>query len=572
MSLTLVLGGTRSGKSARAEALARETGLPVRYIATADAGDPSMGERIAAHVARRPATWTTVEANGSLAGALAERGDTCVLLDGLGGWIATALHRAGAFGAPDETVVARVRDDVLTDIDQLARAAAGSAAPTIVVAEEAGHGVLPADAASRAWLDLLGEAVQRIAAVAERVELVVAGRPLVLGADALASPTAMPAAPLSLPDAGSSPTPGSAPPPVTSPSMPDVGGTTSGTQSDLASLRRHGDTDVRPGDADHAVNVLGSGPPAWLREALHAALDAAAGAYPREDDAIAALAALYGRTPEEIVPTNGAAEALWLLPAALRPRLAACVHPGFTEAEAALHAHGVPVVRVLRDPECGFALDPDAMPHDADLVIVGNPASPSGTLDPAGALRALRRPGRVVVVDEAFMDLVPGEPASLVREPLDDVIVVRSLTKALAIPGLRAGYAVAAPPLAARLRAVRPPWSANALALAALAAAARHPEQLATAAERAQQEREDLARRLAQIDGVRTWPGAANYMLVEVTDGPAVVAALRTQAIAVRPAASFPGLGTGHIRLTAREPEQNARLADALAKAVAACG
>jgi histidinol-phosphate/aromatic aminotransferase/cobyric acid decarboxylase-like protein len=174
-------------------------------------------------------------------------------------------------------------------------------------------------------------------------------------------------------------------------------------------------------------------------------------------------------------------------------------------------------------------------------------------------------------VDEAFMDLVPGEPASLVREPLDDAIVVRSLTKALAIPGLRAGYAVAAPALAARLRAVRPPWSANALALAALAAAARRPDALTAAAERARREREDLAQRLAALPGVRTWPGAANFVLIEVADGPAVVAALREQAIAVRPAASFPGLGAGHLRLTARDAAANARLTNALAQAVASC-
>jgi histidinol-phosphate/aromatic aminotransferase/cobyric acid decarboxylase-like protein/adenosyl cobinamide kinase/adenosyl cobinamide phosphate guanylyltransferase len=530
VSLTLVLGGTRSGKSARAEALARATELPVRYVATADGDDDAMAERIEAHVARRPAEWTTVEANGSLAGTLANREGACVLVDGLGPWLATALHRAGAFATdtPPPAALAQARAAVLADVERLARAAADGADPVIVVAEQAGEGVLPADAASRAWLDLLGESVQRLAAVAERVELVVAGLPLTLVGGAARPP------------------------------------------ADLAALRRHGDGDVRPGDADHAVNVLGGGPPPWLREALQAALDTDAERYPDESAAVAALAALHGRTPAEIVPTNGAAEALWLLPAALRPRLAACVHPGFTEAEAALRAHGVAVARVPREPERGFALDPAAVPAEADLVVVGNPASPSGTLDPASALLALRRPGRVVVVDEAFMDLVPGEPATLVRESLDDVIVVRSLTKALAIPGLRAGYAVAAPSLAQRLRAVRPPWSANALALAALAAAAQRPDALAALAERAQAEREDLARRLAAVDGVRTWPGAANFLLVEVADGPAVVAALRARSIAVRPAASFPGLGAGHLRLTARDAEQNARLAAALAEAVAA--
>jgi histidinol-phosphate/aromatic aminotransferase/cobyric acid decarboxylase-like protein len=334
-------------------------------------------------------------------------------------------------------------------------------------------------------------------------------------------------------------------------------------------LRRHGDRDVRPGDADHAVNVVAGGPPVWLRAALDAALDADAAHYPREDDAVAALAALHGRAPQEIVPTNGGGEALWLLGPALRPALAACVHPAFTESEAALRAYGVPVVRVQRDPADGFALDPRRVPEGADLVIVGNPASPSGTLDPASAILALRRPGRTVVVDEAFMDLVPGEPGSLVGEALHDVVVVRSLTKSLSIPGLRAGYAVAPVALADRLRAVRPPWSANVLALAALAAAAAHPGDLAAIAERAAADREDLHARLDAIDRVRVWPGAANFILVEVADGPHVVACLREQAIAVRPAASFPGLDERHLRITARDPQQNERLAAALARAVA---
>ncbi|CAA9490636.1 MAG: L-threonine 3-O-phosphate decarboxylase, partial [uncultured Solirubrobacterales bacterium] len=173
------------------------------------------------------------------------------------------------------------------------------------------------------------------------------------------------------------------------------------------------------------------------------------------------------------------------------------------------------------------------------------------------------------VVDEAFMDLVPGEPCSLVAESLEDVVVVRSLTKLLSVPGLRAGYAVAASALADRLRAVRPPWSVNALALAALAAAASHPSELAAVAERSAAEREDLAARLGAIDGVRVWPAAANFVLIEVAEGPAVVAALRAENIAVRPAGSFPGLDDRHIRITARGARQNARVADAVAAAVA---
>ncbi len=325
-------------------------------------------------------------------------------------------------------------------------------------------------------------------------------------------------------------------------------------------LRSHGDRLVRLGDADHAVNVLAGGPPAWLRAALHEALDTDTDRYPDDSDAVLALAALHGREPAEIVPTNGAAEALWLLPTACSPKLAACIHPAFTEAESALRAHDVPVVRVFRDPERNFALDLDALPDEADLVVVGNPTSPDGTLQPAAELRALRRPGRTVVVDEAFMDLVPGEPGSLVREALADVVVVRSLTKSLAIPGLRAGYAVAPPPLAERMHDMRQPWPVNALALAALAAAAARPDALAAAAARAQNERSDLVSRLGRLVGVRVWPGSANFCLVEVPDGDAVVAGLRAHSIAVRPAGSFPGLHAGHIRLTARDADANERL------------
>jgi histidinol-phosphate/aromatic aminotransferase/cobyric acid decarboxylase-like protein/adenosyl cobinamide kinase/adenosyl cobinamide phosphate guanylyltransferase len=530
MTLTLVMGGTRSGKSARAEQLALASGLPVRYVATADSGDLAMAERISTHAARRPREWSTVEAGAQLVDALAGAEGMCVLVDGLGVWIAGAMYRGRAFEhtngqVPGQATLTSVRDEVLAQVEELlGAAAAGHVGSLIVVAEQAGEGVLPADRASRAWLDTLGEATQRLAAAAASVELVVAGRALQL--------------------TGPSPATG------------------------VNQLRVHGDRAVRPGDSDHAVNVLAGGPPEWLRSALRDALEQDVSSYPDEREAAVALAALHGREPEEIVPTNGGAEALWLLPAALRPALAACVHPGFTEAEAALRAHGVPVVRVLRERARGFALDPQAVPPQADVVIVGNPVSPSGTLDPAAALLALRRPGRVVVVDEAFMDMVPGEAGTLVGERLADLIVVRSLTKALAIPGLRAGYAVAPPALAARLRDVRPPWSANALALAALTAAASHPEALAATAARATAEREDLERRLATVVGVRTWPSAANFCLVEVADGPAVLRALRERRIAVRAAASFPGLGAGDLRLTARTPEENVRLVEALAEAL----
>jgi len=512
VSLSLVIGATRSGKSAHGERLALATGLPVRYVATADDSDPLFADRIAEHVERRPAEWTTVVAEDSLAEPLAV--DGCVLLDGLGVWIAGALHRAGAFEDDAPGAIDAASTTVRSGIGEIV--AAAQRADVVVVAEE--PGAVNGSAASRAWADLLGEATQAIAAKAQRVERVTGGRAQLLT------------------------------PPVDDPR-----------------LRVHGDTAVRPGDADHAVTVLAGGPPDWVLDVI---ATTPVDRYPSEDGAIRAIAALHGRAPEEVVPTNGAAEALWLLGPALRPALAACVHPAFTETEAALRVHGVPVVRVQRDPGRGFALDPSTVPDEADLVVVGNPASPSGTLETADAVKSLRRPGRVLVVDEAFMTMVQGEQGSLAAEALDDVIVVRSLTKALAVPGLRVGYALAPAQLAEKLRAVRPPWSANSIALAILEAAVEHPATLQSCAARAGRDGADLDVRLRGLGLVRTWPSATNYRLVEVPDGPAVVSALRDRSIAVRMAGSFPGLTDNHLRITARDAASNQRLVDALKDAL----
>jgi histidinol-phosphate aminotransferase len=127
------------------------------------------------------------------------------------------------------------------------------------------------------------------------------------------------------------------------------------------------------------------------------------------------VAARHGRPSAEVLLTAGAAEAFVLLAWALRPARAVVVHPQFTKPEAALRAAGHQVERVLLRPEDGFRLDPAAVPHEADLVVVGNPTNPTSVLHPD--LDRLARPGRVLVVDEAFMDAVSGEPGRLRRRP-----------------------------------------------------------------------------------------------------------------------------------------------------------
>jgi histidinol-phosphate/aromatic aminotransferase/cobyric acid decarboxylase-like protein len=224
------------------------------------------------------------------------------------------------------------------------------------------------------------------------------------------------------------------------------------------------------------------------------------------------------------------------------------VHPQFTEPHAALAAagHRVDAV-VLPFP---FALDPGLVPDDADLVVLGNPTNPTGVLHPADAVRALRREGRVVVVDEAFMDAVPGESESLTGEP--GVVVLRSLTKHWGIPGIRVGYLLGDADTVRELRRVQTPWSVSTPALAAMRACASVPAQ-DEAGRRARELtawRGHLERGLGRL-GVEHVDSAASFVLARV--GAGVHGALRLRGIAVRRADTFPGLDTAWVRIAVRD-------------------
>ncbi len=314
-------------------------------------------------------------------------------------------------------------------------------------------------------------------------------------------------------------------------------------------LRHHGDVDAAPGLLDFAVNVRGGAPPPWLQAELVAALGEL-GRYPTAAADVAArtaVAARHGRDPEQVLLLSGAAEGFALLPR-LAPCLAAVVHPSFTEPEFALREAGVPVVRVvLAEP---YELDPALVPAEADLVVLGNPTNPTSVLHPASTLQALRRPGRLVVIDEAFMDAVVDEPESLASHDLPDVLVLRSLTKTFALAGLRAGYALGAPDVLARLAHGRPHWPLGTLQLKAVHACSE-PAALAWSRQQAlliAAERTHMEQALAVPAGAR-----APFLLVRVRDGPGVRNQLRRNGIAVRRCDTFPGLGPDHLRLAVRD-------------------
>jgi histidinol-phosphate aminotransferase len=322
--------------------------------------------------------------------------------------------------------------------------------------------------------------------------------------------------------------------------------------SACAATRYHGDQAAEPGMLDFAVNVRPAQPPAWLRQQLAARLPDLA-RYPGADDertAIRAVAARHGRAHDEVALLAGSTEGFALL-GNLRSALAAVIAPSFTEPEIALRAAGVPVHHVVLAPP--FRLADIHVPDDADLVVVGNPTNPTSVLHARQQILALRRPGRIVVVDEAFADSVPGEPQSLANDSLPDVLVLRSLTKTWSLAGLRVGYALGAPDVLARLTARRAHWPVGTLQLTAIAACCA-PDAVAEADAGAQRLAALRAQMVSGLQSVGAHPvdGSAPFVLFTIGDAELIRKHMHTRGIAVRRCDTFTGLDGRYLRAAVR--------------------
>ncbi|MFJ7197255.1 MULTISPECIES: Rv2231c family pyridoxal phosphate-dependent protein CobC [unclassified Streptomyces] len=343
-------------------------------------------------------------------------------------------------------------------------------------------------------------------------------------------------------------------------------------------LRHHGDAEVRGRDrdlTDLAVNVRAGTPPAWLRDRISASLGSLA-AYPDGRPARAAVAARHGLPVERVLLTAGAAEAFVLIARALPVRRPVVVHPQFTEPEAALRAAGHEVGRVLLRAEDGFRLDPSAVPEEADLVVVGNPTNPTSVLHPAAVLEQLARPGRTLVVDEAFMDAVPGERETLCgRTDVPGLVVLRSLTKTWGLAGLRIGYVLAEPGTVRALEETQPLWPVSSPALTAAEACmeSRALAEAAAAAERIAVDRAHLVAGLMEFTEVRVaGPAEGPFVLVRLERAAEVRERLRMLGFAARRGDTFPGLGPEWLRLAVRDRVTTNRFLQAFDQALQTLG
>lgn len=335
-------------------------------------------------------------------------------------------------------------------------------------------------------------------------------------------------------------------------------------------------------DFSASINPLGPSPHAWnaitaSRRLLSHYPDPACW------DLRQALATFWHIDPEQIVVGNGSTELIEALPRALGIHRLLVVQPTFSEYAAAMARAGgratalyadrsdqyaIPIDRLCRVMETGRN---DGRPIDG--VVLCHPNSPTGQAcsadEVARLAKAARRRGLWLVIDEAFADYCPDRSVLPHAASWPGVVVLRSMTKFYALPGLRVGYAVATHTAVSRLRRQLPPWSVCVMgqvaALAALNDAAHARKSLRFMA----RERERFGKLLAALPGCVVMPTCANYFLVELPRGRHardITEYLRSKGLLIRDCSSVPGTNSRSIRLAVRTVQDNDRLIRTLSR------
>jgi threonine-phosphate decarboxylase len=279
---------------------------------------------------------------------------------------------------------------------------------------------------------------------------------------------------------------------------------------------------------------------------------------------------------------NGAAECMALALLGLDVRKVGVVAPCFSEYAQLAEDFGAEVFTTVGKEENGYRAEPDdllPLMEKVDLLFLGHPNNPTGLTYSLDRLRTIARSAErtstYLVLDEAFIDFIaPDERETLLpeleRHPR--VILIHSMTKFYAIPGLRLGYAIAAPVLIDKMKRKQVTWSVNGLALLA-GQACLHPDVAAYEArtrELIAQERDFLHKEIANGLGWQVWPGEANFLLVRVSDAWTACSlqqALGPKGVMIRSCAMYEGLTERDVRIAVRGREDNERLLHAFLEA-----
>ena len=320
---------------------------------------------------------------------------------------------------------------------------------------------------------------------------------------------------------------------------------------------------------DFSANVSPLGLPAGVAAAITNALPTA-DRYPDPlcRELRAALAGAEGVPADWILCGNGAADLIFRLALAVRPRRALLPAPTFAEYEAALQTVGCAVQRVFLREENEFAVTEefiDAVTPETDIVFLCQPNNPTGQVTPPALVERLVRRcaecGAVLVVDECFLDFLPDRDAWTAKQFLRDapqLIILKAFTKLYAMAGVRLGYALCGDAaLLEKMRGAGQPWAVSSLAQAAGLAALQETAYADAVRALIAEQRPRMAAGLRAL-GLRVMDGQANYLLFRAT--PDFGEKLRRRGAVVRSCANYPGLDAAWYRTAVRTAEENTRL------------
>ena len=320
---------------------------------------------------------------------------------------------------------------------------------------------------------------------------------------------------------------------------------------------------------DFSANVSPLGLPAGVAAAITNALPTA-DRYPDPlcRELRAALAGAEGVPADWILCGNGAADLIFRLALAVRPRRALLPAPTFAEYEAALQTVGCAVQRVFLREENEFAVTEkfiDAVTPETDIVFLCQPNNPTGQVTPPALVERLVRRcaecGAVLVVDECFLDFLPDRDAWTAKQFLRDapqLIILKAFTKLYAMAGVRLGYALCGDAaLLEKMRGAGQPWAVSSLAQAAGLAALQETAYVGAVRALIAEQRPRMAAGLRAL-GLRVMDGQANYLLFRAT--PDFGEKLRRRGAVVRSCANYLGLDAAWYRTAVRTAEENTRL------------
>lgn len=320
---------------------------------------------------------------------------------------------------------------------------------------------------------------------------------------------------------------------------------------------------------DFSANVSPLGLPAGVAAAIINALPTA-DRYPDPlcRELRAALAGAEGVPADWILCGNGAADLIFRLALAVRPRRALLPAPTFAEYEAALQTVGCAVQRVFLREENEFAVTEkfiDAVTPETDIVFLCQPNNPTGQVTPPELVERLVRRcaecGAVLAVDECFLDFLPDRDAWTAKQLLRDapqLIILKAFTKLYAMAGVRLGYALCGDAaLLEKMRGAGQPWAVSSLAQAAGLAALQETAYAGAVRALIAEQRPRMAAGLRAL-GLRVMDGQANYLLFRAT--PDFGEKLRRRGAVVRSCANYPGLDAAWYRTAVRTAEENTRL------------